>query len=98
MDKYETGISHSRSDDADLSRPDAVWLFPVGEVCGDGGVWRDGIPVLHAAEDGGNCHIRCAGTAVPAHLQDCAGTGDLECDRCGGGGFTCWTVRTGETA
>lgn len=33
----ETGISHSRSLDADLSCPDAVWLFPVGEVRGDGG-------------------------------------------------------------
>ena len=64
----ETGLSHSRSLDADLSRPDAVWVFPVGAVCGDGGVWRDGIPVLHEAEDGGNSRIRSAGTTLSAHL------------------------------
>ena len=36
--KYETGLSHSRSVDAALSGSDAVWVFPVGAVCGDGGV------------------------------------------------------------
>ena len=34
----ETSLSHSRSLDAVVLGTDAVWLFPVGAVCGDGGV------------------------------------------------------------
>ena len=42
----ETSLSHSRSADAAMSRADAVWVFPVGAVCGDGGVRTDGVSVL----------------------------------------------------
>ena len=31
----ETSLSHSRSVDADLPRPDAIWVFPIGAFCGD---------------------------------------------------------------
>jgi len=47
--KYETGISHSRSDDAALSRSDAIRVFPVGKVLGDAGVWRNGVSLLSGA-------------------------------------------------
>lgn len=93
----ETSLSHSRSVDADLPRPDAVWVFPAGTVCGDGGFWRDGIPVLHETEDGGYRHIRGASSAVSTHLQDCAGTGDVECNRCADGGTAHRAVRARET-
>ena len=42
----ETGLSHSRSLDAAVSRTNAVWVFPTGEVCGDGGVRANGVPLL----------------------------------------------------
>lgn len=42
----ETSLSHSSSVDADLPRPDAIWVFSVGAVCGDGGVRTDGVSVL----------------------------------------------------
>lgn len=42
----ETGLSYPCSTDAAVSGPDAVWLFPAGAVCGDGGVWHHGISVL----------------------------------------------------
>ena len=51
-----------------MPRHDAVWVLSIGAVRGDGGVWGDSVPVLSEAEDGGNRHIRCAGTAVSAHL------------------------------
>ena len=34
----ETGISHSCSVDADLPRSDAIWIFSIGAVCGNGGI------------------------------------------------------------
>ena len=42
----ETSLSHSRSVDAAVSRTNAVWVFPTGEVCGDGGVRANGVPLL----------------------------------------------------
>ena len=44
----ETGLSHSRSLDAAVSRPDAVWVFPTGTVRDNGGVWTNGISVLQS--------------------------------------------------
>ena len=96
--KYETGLSHSRSVDAALPRPNAVWLLYIGAVCGDGGVWCDGLPILYAAEDGGYRHIRGAGGVVSTHLQNSIRASYVECDRCGSCSFTYWTVRTGETS
>lgn len=42
----ETGLSNSCSIDAAMLGTDAIWVFPVGAVCGDGGIRFDGIPVL----------------------------------------------------
>ena len=42
----ETGLSHSCSIDAAVLGTDAIWVFPVGAVCGDGGIRSDGVPVL----------------------------------------------------
>ena len=64
----ETGLSHSRCLDAAVPRSDAVWLFPAGAVCDDGGFWHHGISVLHKAEGDSGGGVRCAGAAVPAHL------------------------------
>lgn len=33
----ETGLSHSCNNDAALLGTDAVWIFPVRAICGDGG-------------------------------------------------------------
>ena len=44
--KDETGISHSCSLDAAVPCTDAVWVFPVSAVCGDGGVWHHGVSLL----------------------------------------------------
>lgn len=46
----ETGLSHPYSPDADLPRPDAVWLLHIGAVCSNGGIWRYDIPILHEAK------------------------------------------------
>lgn len=92
----ETVLSHSRSYDAALSRPDALWLLYVGEVRDDGGIWSVGIPVLHETEDGGYRHIHGAGATVSAHLQDCAGASNMECDRRVGGCATHCFVCIGE--
>ena len=93
---HETVLSHSRSYDAALSRPDALWLLYVGEVRDDGGIWSVGIPVLHETEDGGYRHIHGAGATVSAHLQDCAGASNMECDRRVGGCATHCFVCIGE--
>ena len=77
----ETDISHSRSADATMSRPDAVWVFPTGTVRDNGGVWADGVPLLREQQDDSGNSVCCACSVVSAYLQDCAGTGDLECDR-----------------
>lgn len=82
----ETSISYYRSNDAALLGTDAIRLFYAGAIRGDGGVWSDGISVLHKAEGDSSGDFRSAGTAVSAHLQDCAGTDDVECDRCTSGG------------
>ena len=92
----ETGLSHSCSVDAAVSRPDAVWVFPTGEVCGDGGVWTDGVPLLREQQGDSGGGVRGASAAVSTHLQDCAGTGDVECDRCAGGCATHCFVCIGE--
>ena len=42
----ETGLSHSCSIDAAVSRPDAVWVLHAGEVCGYGRIRTNDIPVL----------------------------------------------------
>ena len=42
----ETGLSHISSINAAMLGTDALWLFPVGAICGDGGIRSDGIPVL----------------------------------------------------
>lgn len=36
----------SRSPVAAVPRTDAIRIFPVGQVRGDGGVWRDGLSLL----------------------------------------------------
>ena len=46
--KHETGLSHSRSPDADLPRPDALWVLHTGEVCGYGRIRTNGISVLQS--------------------------------------------------
>ena len=80
-----------------MSRTNAVWVFPVGAVCGDGGVWTDGVPLLREQQGDSGGGVRGAGAAVSAHLQDCAGTGDVERDRCVGGGAAHRAVLIGET-
>ena len=94
----ETGLSHSCSVDAAVSRPDAVWVFPTGAVRGDGGVRANGVPLPREQQGDSGGGVRSAGAAVSTHLQDCAGTGDVECDRRAGGGAARRTVRIGETA
>jgi hypothetical protein len=42
----ETGLSHISSINAAMLGTDAVWIFPVGAIRGNGGIWSDGIPVL----------------------------------------------------
>jgi len=44
---YETGISHSCSYDAAVFSTNAIWIFPIGEVCSDGRVWSDGLSLLY---------------------------------------------------
>ena len=68
MVKDETGLSLSRGDAAALSRSDAVWLLHAGAAGGDGGVWLDGISVLHATENCRGVRLRRTGNAVPALL------------------------------
>ena len=46
-DDDETSLSNSRSVDAALPRPDAVWILHVGEVCSDGGIRSFIIPILY---------------------------------------------------
>lgn len=60
----ETGISHSRSPDAALSGPHAVWILYVRAVCGNGGVWSDSISIPPEAEDSGHVGIHCAGIII----------------------------------
>ena len=76
----ETGLPHSRSLDAAVSRTDAVWILYAGAVCSNGGVWADGIPLLRKQQGDSRSGVRGAGVAVSAHLQDCAGKGDVERD------------------
>ena len=75
----ETDISHFGSDDAALSCSDAVWIFPVSEVSGDGGVWADGVPLLREQQDDCGDGIRSAGVVVSAYLQDCVRAFYMEC-------------------
>ena len=37
------GLSHSRSPNAAVLGSDAVWILHASEVCGNGGVWGDGV-------------------------------------------------------
>lgn len=53
---------------AALSGSDAIRVFPVGEVLGDAGVWRDGVPILSGAEGVAGLYLWYFGTAVPAVL------------------------------
>lgn len=97
--KYdEIYLSHSRSSNAGLPRPNAVWLFPAGAICGDGGVWSNGISVLQKAERNSVGGVRSAGTLVPAYLQDCIGTADMECNRRVGCRAADRVIRVGEAA
>ena len=42
----ETGLSHSCSHDVALPGSYAIRILPIGEVCGDGGVWHHGLSLL----------------------------------------------------
>ena len=81
----ETGLSHSCSIDAAVSRPDALRLFPVRAVCGYGGVWVYGVSLLSEPEDGGYMGVWHIGIAVPTYIQDCVRTNGLEYGRCHSG-------------
>lgn len=60
----EDSISDIGSTDAAVYCSDAIRLLPAGEVCGDGGVWSDSIPISPEAEDSGHVGIHCAGIII----------------------------------
>jgi hypothetical protein len=46
-DDDETSLSNSRSVDAALPRPDAIWLLYASQVCGNGSIRYHGVPLLY---------------------------------------------------
>ena len=81
--EYEKSNFSYSSYAAPLPRPDAVWLLPVGAVCGDGGVWSDGLQVLRREEECVGNHVWRIGIAVPAIHQSGAGANNVERGGCG---------------
>ena len=92
----ETGLSHSCSPDAVVSGSDAVWVFPAGAVCGDGGVWHHGVSVLPDKQGGSIVCVWRAGFAISTDIQDCTGEDGVECGGCCGGCVADSPVRDGE--
>ncbi len=92
----ETNLSHSRSPDAAVPGPHAVWVFPAGAVRGDGGIWHHGISLLPEQQGGGIVCVWSAGIAVPTDIQDCTGKDDVECGGCRGGSLAHRTICVGE--
>lgn len=86
--RYEKDITNTLPPPSPLPRPDALWLLPVGAVCGDGGVWSDGLQVLRREEERVGDHVRCIGIAVPAVCEGGAGTNNVECSGRGCGNRT----------
>ena len=79
-----------------MSGSDAVWVFPAGAVCGDGGVWHHGLSLLLDEQGGGVVRVWRAGIVVSTDVQDCTGADDMECGGCRGGCAADSPIRDGE--
>ena len=76
--RYEKDITNTLPPPSPLPCLDAVWLLSAGAVCGDGGVWSDGLQVLRREEECVSNHVWRIGIAVPAIHQSGAGANDVE--------------------
>ena len=64
--RYEKDITNTLPPPSPLPCLDALWLLSAGAVCGDGGVWSDGLQILRREGECVGNHVRRVGIAVPA--------------------------------
>ena len=67
---YETYLPFSCSPVAALPGTNAVWIFPIGAICGDGGIWLDGISILSKSENNSDVGVWHFGITVSTNIQD----------------------------